>query len=194
MSRAFVAVVPPTGVLDAVDAVLASVRDDVEGARWTRREQWHLTLQFLGNRVDLDAVTEALGSLAVGAGTVRLGGAGGFPSERRGRVLWLGVTEGAALLAQLAAAVGALLGPIGYEPEARPFHAHLTLARLARPGDLRAVVGELGPDPVGPAWVAREVVLFESLLRREGARYEPVAVLPLVGAGEGSAPPGGEGA
>lgn len=184
MSRAFVAVAPPAEVLDAVDAAIARVRDDVAGAKWTRREQWHLTLQFLGNRVDLDEVSAALAPLAVGAGEVRLGGAGAFPSDRRGRVLWIGVSEGGPLLAQLAASVGVLLAPVGYEPEARPFHPHLTLARLARPGDLRPVVEALGPEPVGPAWIAGEVVLYESLLRREGARYEAVAAFPLVGGGD----------
>lgn len=190
MSRAFVAVTPPAEVLDAVDATVARVRDGMPGAKWTRREQWHLTLQFLGNRVDLEAVSAALAPLALGAGAVRLGGAGAFPSERRGRVLWIGVREGP-LLTRLAAAVGALLAPIGYEPEARLFHPHLTMARLARSGDLRPVVEALGPEPVGPAWVVSKVVLYESLLRREGARYEAVAAFPLVGGAGGDGAVGG---
>jgi 2'-5' RNA ligase len=81
------------------------------------------------------------------------------------------VHEGAAFLAQLAAAVGALLAPVGYPPDDRPFHPHVTLARLKRAGDLRPTVAALGPDPVGPPWVVGEVVLFQSRTRSSGAHY-----------------------
>jgi RNA 2',3'-cyclic 3'-phosphodiesterase len=168
VTRAFVAVVPPAEVLDAIDAL---DRPAVPGARWSTRAQWHVTLQFLGNRADVEAVTVALGALSVRSGPVRLGGAGAFPSERRGRVLWVGARAGGALLAQLAAAVGALLRPLGHEPEAREYHPHVTLARCKAPTDLREVVAGLGDGPVGPAWDARDVVLFESRTRREGAEY-----------------------
>ena len=176
--RAFVAVVPPDDVLDSVGEVVADL--EIPGtARRTTRAQWHLTLQFLGNRVDLERVRDALSSLAVRAGPVQLGAAGAFPSERRGRVLWLGVSEGQELLAQLAASVGALLEPVGYPPEARGYHAHLTLARLKTPVDLRSVVAGLGRGPVGRAWPAAEVVLFQSRVRRSGAEYTPRARFPL---------------
>ena len=163
------AVVPPPAVLDAVaDAV---ERLDVPGARVTRREQWHLTLQFLGNRVELDPVAEALAALAVGPATVRLGDYGGFPRERRARVLWLGVVQGGPFLAQLVAAVGALLGPLGYSPEERDYHPHLTLARWKAPADLRETVAALEAGPLGPAWTVEEVVLFESVTKPTGAEH-----------------------
>jgi 2'-5' RNA ligase len=178
LARAFVAVVPPDDVLDAVDATASGI-DVPATARRTTRPQWHLTLQFLGNRVDLDEVGDTLEALAVTRATVRLGAAGAFPTERRGRVLWLGVSEGDALLAQLAAAVGALLEPVGYPPEKRPYHAHLTLARLKAPADLRPVLAALGPGPVGRAFPVNEVVLFQSTVRRTGAEYTARARFPL---------------
>jgi 2'-5' RNA ligase len=169
VSRAFVAVVPPDEVLDAVGNVLG--RLEVPGSRITRRDQWHLTLQFLGNRADLDTVAGALGELAVRPGSVQLGDFGGFPKERRARVLWLGVVEGGSFLVQLAAAVGALLGPLGYPPEERDYHPHLTLARWKAPADLREAVAALETGPVGPAWPVDEVVLFESFTRPAGAEH-----------------------
>ena len=178
LGRGFLAVVPPDEVLDAVDAAASGI-ELPSTARRMARPQWHLTLQFLGNRVDFDAVAGALGALAVGRGTVALGAAGAFPSERRGRILWLGVSEGEALLSQLAAAVGALLEPVGYQPEERPYHAHLTLARLKTPADLRPVVSELGSGPVGRRWTVDEVVLFQSKTHRTGAEYVARARFPL---------------
>ena len=97
LGRGFVAVVPPDDVLDAVDAAATAI-EVPSTARRTTRSQWHLTLQFLGNRVDFAAVAAALEPLAVRGSVVQLGAAGAFPSERRGRVLWLGVSEGGALL------------------------------------------------------------------------------------------------
>ena len=178
VGRAFLAVVPPDDVLDAVGAAAATI-DVPSTARRTSRPQWHLTLQFLGNRVEFAAVADALEPLAVRGSAVGIGSAGAFPTERRGRVLWLGVNQGAELLVQLAAAVGALLGPVGYPPEARPYHAHLTLARLKAPTDLRSVVAALGSGPVGRAWTAEEVVLFQSKTGRGGAEYTPRARFPL---------------
>lgn len=177
MTRAFVAVRPPDDVLDAVAAWLGA--PDLPSARFTARGQWHVTLQFLGNRADVEAVTDALAPLAVAAGPARFGGAGAFPNERRARVLWLGLVEGAELLVQLAAAVGALLAPLGHAPEERPYHPHLTLARLKVPSDVRPLVEQLGPGAVGGAWTVRDVVVYESRLRRSGAEYEARARIPL---------------
>jgi RNA 2',3'-cyclic 3'-phosphodiesterase len=178
VTRAFVAVVPPPAVLDAVDEL---ERPDLTGIRFSHREKQHVTLQFLGNRVDLDAAETALRELAVQPGEVRLGGGGAFPSPKRGKVLWIGVVEGGPLLTQLAAAVGALLGPAGYPPEDRPFNPHVTLARCKRPMDLRAAVAALGEDPVGPAWTVEDVVLFESTTRPTGAEYVARARIDLGG-------------
>src|SRR5262245_16893474 len=178
LTRAFVAVEPPGEVLDVVASACSSL-ELPGGARRTTRDQWHVTLQFLGNHADVDAVVDALQQLAVSRGSARLGGSGAFPNERRGRVLWLGLRDGRELLQQLAAAVGVLLAPLGHEPEARAFHPHLTLARCKAPADLRPIVAALGSDPVGPAWTASEVVVFESRLRRDGAQYLPRARIPL---------------
>lgn len=177
--RAFVAVVPSNEVLDAVDAATTPLRGSVPDARWTMRDQWHVTLQFLGNHVDLDAVGAALKPLSEMGGDARLGGGGAFPAQGRGRVLWLGLAEGAELIGRLATAVGSLLAPVGYEPDSRPFHAHLTLARLKAPGDLREVVAALDGMAIGPTWAVNEVVLFQSHTRRTGAEYEQVARIPL---------------
>src|SRR5438445_10975988 len=54
--RLFVAVWLPEHVLDLVAAL---PRPDVEGLRWTSRDQWHVTLRFFGN-VELDDAVAAL--------------------------------------------------------------------------------------------------------------------------------------
>ena len=54
MPRMFIAAWPPSAVLDALDAL---PRRDVAGVRWTTREQWHVTLRYLGD-VDPDRAAE----------------------------------------------------------------------------------------------------------------------------------------
>jgi 2'-5' RNA ligase len=177
VTRAFVAVAPPDAVLDAV--ATATEDFELEDGRRTMRAQWHVTLQFLGNAADIDAVAAVLAGLATTRGRARLGGAGAFPSARRATVLWLGLTEGADLLTTLAGEVARRLGPLGFQPEKRPFHPHLTLGRTKAPRDLRGTVDRLAPRDYGPAWNVDEVIVYESRLRRTGAEYVPRAAVTL---------------
>jgi RNA 2',3'-cyclic 3'-phosphodiesterase len=67
------------------------------------------------------------------------------------------------------------LTPLGFVPEARPFRAHLTLARVRSPRGLRRVVAAIGDDaPSFGAWTAAEMVLYRSHLRPTGSVYEPL--------------------
>lgn len=177
MTRAFVAIRPPDAALDAVDALSASL--DLGDGRRTTRDQWHVTLQFLGNRADVGAVTEALTNLQVPAARAQLGRLGAFPSNKRARVVWLGLAQGDELFDALATEVGTRLTPLGHVPEARAYHAHLTLARYKTPSDLRALLAA-DATTVGEPWVVDEVTLYESRLRRTGAEYLRVASVPLL--------------
>ena len=67
MTRAFVAVRLPGAVLDAVHQRVSAL--DLAGRR-TTRDQWHLTLQFLGDDVDIDAVAGLFGLVVVGGEAV----------------------------------------------------------------------------------------------------------------------------
>lgn len=159
MTRAFIAVRPPDPVLDAIAAL-----PTVPG-RATTRERWHVTLQFLGDVEDLDAIDLALQGLRTRAGVAQFGGLGAFPSARRATVVWLGLRQGSETLRALAGEIGTRLGI----EERRAYHPHLTLARLKTPTDVTSAL--LGADAVGDAWVVDEAVLYESRLHPEGARY-----------------------
>jgi RNA 2',3'-cyclic 3'-phosphodiesterase len=176
VTRAFVAVRLPEPVLDAIAGCL----DDLTlPGRATTREQWHLTLQFLGDDADLEAVAGALDGLEVAGGRARISGAGAFPDERRARVLWLGLAEGTAVVTRLAGAVATRLAPLGHAPDPRPFRPHLTLARYRAPTDVHDLVGALGREQVGPAWDLDAVTVYESRRRPDGADYVARATIPL---------------
>jgi RNA 2',3'-cyclic 3'-phosphodiesterase len=180
VTRAFIAVRPPDAVLDAIAQCVDGVRDAVPDARWAAREQWHVTLQFLGNRADVDAVVGALADLGVGRAVAALGGGGAFASARRASVCWIGFERGSEFLAALAGRLQERTRPLGHEPEKRKFHPHITVARSRgrRPLDARGFVGAV-PASVGEPWMVDEIVVYESKLRPSGAEYVPRAVIPL---------------
>lgn len=181
LPRAFVAVVPPAPVLDAVDRRVEPLRAREGRLRWTSRAHWHLTLRFLGRVPDggalVAALTAALGSEP--APTIRLGGAGAFPTPARAAVLWVGLDQGGDAVRRLARVVGDATDGLADARAERDFHPHLTLARRSRPGSLQGLVDTFGPTPVGDAWTAAAAVLFESETRREGAVHHERARFPL---------------
>lgn len=180
LRRAFLALVPPPEVLDAVEALLE--RPQSGRFRWTGREQWHVTLQFYGRVGDADELVGRVRDALAGAApvTARLRGGGAFPTPRKAQVLWLGLDDGGALQ-PVHAAVVAASGPLVHPRDRVGFVGHLTLARLTRPTDLRADVEALAGVPVGPAWEVFEAVLFESETRREGAVHHEQARIPFGG-------------
>src|SRR5579872_179877 len=107
-----------------------------KAARWTRREQFHLTLQFLGNvAVPLveglvKAVSEACGPFE----PLRLSAAriGFFPDPRSPRVLWAGVKDPDEELRVLWAVLQSAAQPYTEEAAEKEFTGHVTLARLSR--------------------------------------------------------------
>jgi 2'-5' RNA ligase len=183
VGRAFVAVRPPEDVLEAVEETLAPARKVMVGPRWAGREQWHVTLQFLGAVAALAPVVDGLCAAVSGLAPFRfqLGGSGAFPNARRARVVWIGASEGAGPMAAVAGAVNGALAPLGYEAESRPFRSHLTVARLRNPGDVAPVVAALGDESVGEPWTVEEIVLYQSRLRPSGSEYSVLARLPLGG-------------
>jgi 2'-5' RNA ligase len=80
---------------------------------------------------------------------------------------------------RLAAAVARRVATLGHEPDPRPFRAHITLARLRVPGDLRAEIASIGDTPVGPTWTIDAVTVYESRRHSSGADYIPKAEIPL---------------
>jgi 2'-5' RNA ligase len=165
--RLFVAVWPPDEVLDLLAAL---DRPEIHGLRWTRRDQWHVTLRFLGPVPDAAPVAEALSGLDLPSSAAVLGPA----VDRFGRrILHVPV---AGLEAVAAGVVGAT-ERLGQPPDDRPFHGHITLARVADRArvDLQPLTGRA----VHAKWRVGTICLVESRLSPAGARYEVLDRFPL---------------
>jgi 2'-5' RNA ligase len=168
--RLFVAVVPPADVLDQVAEVSSTIPDRA-GLRRTSRDQWHVTVRFLGEVDDAAPVAEALDGAGVGPTEAVLGPAVQLLARK---VLCLPVSG----LDALATGIVAATADLGTPPDDRPFRGHLTLARLkprTRPREVRGVVG----TPVAARWPVTEVELVRSHLSSTGPRYETLHVRAL---------------
>lgn len=187
--RAFVAVDLPEGVERVVGEASQSLREArIEGLRAVRPEGVHLTLKFLGDvpKTRLDEVARAV-SEAVASHRpfdISTGDFGAFPDTRRPLVLWVGIEGDVGPLMRLQADVDAALGALGFPTETRPFHPHLTLARLGRGMSARArresldALESTGPV-AGMSIPVGSISLVESILGRGGARYERLATARL---------------
>ena len=176
--RLFVAIVPPDPVLDEIAWATDEVKNAGHALRWARREQWHVTLAFLGevDESKLPDLSARLGRAAHRHGSLSLGfsGAGRFD----GRVLWTRV-RGDERLRRLAQSVAAAARRSGIDVEDRPYKPHLTLARCRAPTDLRPLVTALG-EFESSSWTATDMHLIRSRL---GAvpTYESLERWPLTG-------------
>lgn len=159
------------------DAML-QLRQQAIGGRWTRPENLHVTVQFLGE-LPPESLPELSGMLRRSADSVRpfhlvFGGCGTFGSRRD--ILWIGI-EPCKMLQQLFGLITTELAGASLPHEKRLYQPHLTIARQIRL-----------PDGHLPAWPGphircpiRHFTLMES--RRQDGRpvYRAVLREPLQG-------------
>lgn len=178
--RLFVAFDVPEQVRALVEHAIGPVRDRYPGGRWVPAVDQHVTVRFLGATppARMPHVLEAVARTASRhrAFATRTTTLGAFPSPRRARVLWVGLDDADGHAGALAADLDAALAPV-FEPEARAFTPHLTVARFPAPVRLEAAIADVGcgSDPFEVA----ALTLYRSYLGRGAPRYEPVATVPL---------------
>lgn len=177
--RLFVALELPEQICDA----LIAWRDRSVGRmRQLRRlpaESLHATLCFLGwqDAGQSDAIAAACAALAPEpAPLLSLGDPRWLP-PRRPRVLAVELGDHGGALTRAQALLSEVLAAGGwYEPEKRPYLAHVTVARVAH-GD-RAPREPL-PEVPSAEFHGSRVTLYRSRLRRSGASYQPLATVEL---------------
>jgi RNA 2',3'-cyclic 3'-phosphodiesterase len=175
--RLFVALDLPAAAVDALTRFRDAVADPVV---WRPLDPatFHVTLAFLGHRpeTEVPAIAAVLTALASREPPALALGDGLLLPPRRARVLTVALVDDGAL-APLQAEVSDRLAATGvYEPEARPFRPHVTVARL-RSGARPPRTLDAAPDPV--AFTAGDVVLYRSRPGRGGARYDPLVTRRL---------------
>lgn len=180
--RVFCAVELPTEARARVAEHIAHLREAMPDVRasWDRAEKLHITLKFLGE-IELPRVEALVRASARAAASAQgfelaIEGAGAFPPRGLPRVLWLGVSDPSGGLARLARRLEDECATAGFAREKRPFHPHLTIARLRRPEGARRLADrhqETGFETVG--FAAAELAVVRSELGPGGSRYTAIA-------------------
>ena len=185
--RTFVAVKMPETVLAAIDGVQKRMAAHRFNVRWVKTGNIHLTLKFLGevDEDEIDGITAVLTEAVHGFAPLRLAaaGVGVFPSVKRARVIWVGISGQLSELAALQRSIEERLARIGYPHEKRPFSGHLTLGRVKGLIDayrLTKAMGVFG-DFVSQTFAVDRVILFKSDLRPSGAAYTELRQVTLPG-------------
>ncbi|MDQ6741286.1 MAG: RNA 2',3'-cyclic phosphodiesterase [Candidatus Dormibacteraeota bacterium] len=168
--RAFLALTLPEEQRRVLAAHVEECARRAPGHRWVPPANLHLTLRFLGSleRSRLERLRQGLRSVRLAAFELGLDGRGSFGPRAAPRVVWLGVGAGREHCAALAESVEEACAAVGLESEARPFRAHVTLAR-ARSGPSR--LPELPAPPTLEPWTVADFVLYESRLGAPAATY-----------------------
>ena len=168
--RLFFALWPPPKTAHALAQWTHEVSRDTGGSP-TASDKIHLTLAFLG---------EGDSAKAHDAAARVQGRRHSLPIEhahywKHNKIVWVGPRTMPEPLAALVSQLHGSLKDHGFVLEDRPFAAHVTLLRKARPANA------FPPLPATLDWPVDEFVLVRSRTSPKGATYEWVERFPLTG-------------
>lgn len=144
----------------------------------------HLTLHFLGNQPNADPIVEALHAVSTNRFEVVVAGSGYFPSVRRPRVFWVGVSDPSESLAAVHAELAEALRRRDLPVEKRGFHPHVTLGYVRkgiRSAEVRTLTSATRPliDVRIGTCTADRILVLNSRTGPGGSTYIEIARLLL---------------
>lgn len=182
MERLFLALFPSPKTATRLASLLGPLGRRFPTLRWVPLDQIHLTVHFLGNQ-DRKALTDLWRALDASIRTLPapsafVGSPVLFPSSRQPRLLVLPASRGNGLdsIVRTSAAVLDAF-QVRRKDARRPFHAHLTVARIPNDG-YHGDAFHLPRTAVGLATFPT-LTLVRSDLRPTGSRYHILRTFPF---------------
>ncbi len=187
--RLFVAVGIPERIKRELAAAQAEMQKTISktGVTWTRLEQVHVTLKFLGNvpAGKVDPIKEQLARALSNASAFELRAeqVGAFPDARFPRVLWAGITDIHGTLEQIHQTVEITLRQFTTQDEEKSFQPHATLGRIKHLTThdrklLSELLSKMSKQSFGE-WRVNTIELMRSQLSSEGAVHSCIAPFEL---------------
>jgi 2'-5' RNA ligase len=187
--RLFIAINLPPEIRERLKAAQAELAEQIsqKAVVWTKPDQFHLTLNFLGD-VEVEKVPSLLPALHEAGGRfapldLTIAGIGLFPHGRRPRVIWAGVQSDGHALFALQEGTTNSVREICAEPDEKNFVGHITIGRckeLTR-SETRTVVefAEVKQAVALGSWTASSFELMRSELSPNGATHTVYESIPL---------------
>lgn len=153
----------------------------IDGARWTERENFHITLTFIGNVDEQKAedIDDALSGVRTERFNLRLKGTGSFAQGKFPKILWIGVEQNE-VLGRLKEKIDRALESYGVPFEKRKYVPHVTLARFNKVEEVK--VAEFMQQHNLFSTEEFEVdafILYRSHQTKNGSVYEALQEYPL---------------
>jgi 2'-5' RNA ligase len=188
--RAFIAINLPAEVREKLERVQRELKSALADSdvRWTKPEQVHLTLKFLGDIAadSLEDLKRAIQRACEGIAPflLRAESLGVFPDSQKPRVIWVDVHGETDFLRRLQERVEQ--ETVAWrELEQRTFQPHLTLARVhkLKPQEAQILREKIRGQTAAQfgTWRAVQVDLMQSKLSSTGAEHFQLAEFPLGG-------------
>ncbi|HVO93593.1 MAG TPA: RNA 2',3'-cyclic phosphodiesterase [Terriglobales bacterium] len=184
MVRCFIAVDLDSRVITTISQAIAELKEAVPFIRWIPPNNFHLTIKFLG-KIEQERIHSIATALSQQLEpfprfSINAKGLGVFPDLRRPKILWVGfISE---RLSVLVKQVELVLQPLGFAPENRPFTPHLTIGRWRHferpPRTLGVELLKWRDCEFGESFID-QVVLYESILKPDGASYQKLHIVAL---------------
>ncbi len=177
-TRTFIAVEIDDEIRDRAITLQETLAKAGAEVKWVDPESMHITLLFLGEVDDreLHSVCRAVKSVAEDESpfVLRVSGVGAFPTPRRPKTIWAGITDGLDELKHLHGLLEAKMLDLGcYRTEERGYNPHLTLGRVKGAEDGLLLAPELAKLLTwsGGRTMIHELIVFSSELERSGPVY-----------------------
>jgi 2'-5' RNA ligase len=191
--RTFIAIELPASIRQDIRQHIDRLRQAFPDVRasWSREDNLHLTLKFLGD-VSVSLIPTLSAACAQASRQLEpfelvVKGSGIFPTHGRPKVLWVGVQgkepdsasasvaltdDSQSPLMLLHASVEEACAAAGFAREPRPYHPHLTIARLRESKDAPGLAEQHRQIGFPPrAFTVSEIVLFRSELSSKGSKH-----------------------
>jgi RNA 2',3'-cyclic 3'-phosphodiesterase len=174
MRRLFIGIDLPQAIKQHIQLACGGLA----GARWQSLAQLHLTLRFIGEvdrhqANDIDAVLLGLVHPCL---HIAVQGVGFFERKDKITTVWAGLSPTQSLHS-LHAKICTALTRIGMVMPSQRYTPHITLARISAPmrtAHIQTWLAHHGSLQTAP-FLVDAVILFESILTREGAQYTKLA-------------------
>jgi RNA 2',3'-cyclic 3'-phosphodiesterase len=178
--RVFLALETPQEIKTYLSGVAKTMSQRIPNVKWVKPEGQHMTFKFFGEITEekLQEIEEALEGIDKlhGAIEATLKEISAFPDKKRARVIVVTFGEGVDNMRAIFHDIESRLEVIDIERERREFTPHITLGRVKAPAPL------LERDIIrldAKTFLADSLVLYQSVLQREGAMYTPLKEIKL---------------
>ena len=169
-------------IAEIENALKSTAKDAV---KWVLPQNMHLTLQFLGdiNTPELSYIKDIIiqTSRKFSQFETRLGEIGFFPSNKKPRIIWLGLNESSPTSGKISEHLYNELRHLRSNQPTNKFHPHITLGRIKKLTSKKILLKKISNLSIDKSlsWRFSDLTLYQSTLTSKGPIYSKILTKKL---------------